>query len=87
MVLQGQLCGRVGCCRINIKETRFSFIFYGGLAQLGEHLPCTQGVKGSSPLLSTIRKVLERYVFIVLGLFYFLKKYLIVYKNVVLEVI
>ena len=31
-----------------------SFIFYGGLAQLGEHLPCTQGVKGSSPLLSTI---------------------------------
>ena len=34
---------------------------YGGLAQLGEHLPCTQGVKGSSPLLSTMLKVLERY--------------------------
>ena len=26
---------------------------YGELAQLGEHLPCTQGVKGSIPLLST----------------------------------
>ena len=25
----------------------------GGVAQLGEHLPCTQGVKGSSPLFST----------------------------------
>ena len=31
---------------------------YGELAQLGEHLPCTQGVKGSSPLFSTTdRKV------------------------------
>ena len=29
--------------------------YYNGvLAQLGEHLPCTQGVKGSSPLFSTI---------------------------------
>ena len=36
------------------KRNYFSFVFYGGLAQLGEHLPCTQGVKGSSPLLSTI---------------------------------
>ncbi len=27
---------------------------YGELAQLGEHLPCTQGVKGSIPLFSTI---------------------------------
>ncbi len=27
---------------------------HGELAQLGEHLPCTQGVKGSSPLFSTI---------------------------------
>jgi len=26
---------------------------YGELAQLGEHLPCTQGVKGSNPLFST----------------------------------
>ena len=28
--------------------------FYGGVAQLGEHLPCTQGVDGSSPFTSTI---------------------------------
>ncbi len=26
---------------------------YGGLAQLGEHLLCKQGVKGSIPLFST----------------------------------
>ena len=26
----------------------------GGLAQLGEHLPYKQGVRGSSPLTSTI---------------------------------
>ena len=28
--------------------------FYGELAQLGEHLPCTQGVKSSILLFSTI---------------------------------
>ena len=27
---------------------------YGGVAQLGEHLPCKQGVKGSIPFISTI---------------------------------
>ena len=26
---------------------------YGGIAQLGEHLPCKQGVRGSNPLTST----------------------------------
>ena len=30
------------------------FNIHGVLAQLGEHLPCTQGVKGSNPLRSTI---------------------------------
>ena len=25
---------------------------YGGVAQLGEHLPCKQGVRGSNPLIS-----------------------------------
>ena len=30
------------------------YVFYGGLAQLGEHLLCTQGVVGSSPIISTI---------------------------------
>ena len=28
---------------------------YGGLAQLGERLPCKQEVSGSIPLISTIR--------------------------------
>ena len=27
----------------------------GGVAQLGEHLPCTQGVRSSSLLISTIK--------------------------------
>ena len=27
---------------------------FGGVAQLGEHLPCKQGVSGSIPLISTI---------------------------------
>jgi hypothetical protein len=26
---------------------------FGGVAQLGEHLPCTQGVIGSNPFTST----------------------------------
>ena len=26
----------------------------GGIAQLGEHLPCKQGVKGSNPFISTL---------------------------------
>ena len=26
---------------------------YGGVAQLGEHLPCKQGVMGSNPIIST----------------------------------
>ena len=30
--------------------------FNGGIAQLGEHLPCKQGVKGSNPFIS-IRKL------------------------------
>ena len=30
--------------------------FYGGVAQLGEHLPCKQGVMGSNPIISTSRK-------------------------------
>ena len=27
---------------------------FGGIAQLGEHLPCKQGVKGSNPFISMI---------------------------------
>ena len=29
-------------------------LIYGGVAQLGEHLPCKQGVMGSNPIISTI---------------------------------
>ena len=29
---------------------------YGGVAQLGEHLPCKQGVMGSNPIISTSRQ-------------------------------
>ena len=28
--------------------------FPGGIAQLGEHLPCKQGVKGANPFISTV---------------------------------
>ena len=28
---------------------------YGGVAQLGEHLPCTQGVRSSNLLISTMQ--------------------------------
>ena len=33
---------------------------YGGVAQLGEHLPCKQGVMGSNPIISTRGKKMER---------------------------
>ena len=29
----------------------------GGVAQLGEHLPCKQGVKGSNPFISTADQI------------------------------
>ena len=32
---------------------------YGGVAQLGEHLPCKQGVKGSNPFISTQDNILK----------------------------
>ncbi len=33
------------------------FSEHGGVAQMGEHLPCKQGVEGSSPFISTSRAV------------------------------
>ena len=30
------------------------YLKHGGVAQLGEHLPCKQGVMGSIPIISTI---------------------------------
>ena len=43
MVLYWRRYGRAGGCRIPQS---------GGVAQLGEHLPCKQGVKGSNPSIS-----------------------------------
>ena len=34
-------------------ESRWLPDSLGGIAQLGEHLSCKQGVKGSNPLIST----------------------------------
>ena len=34
-----------------------SNIHYGGVAQLGEHLPCKQGVTSSNLVVSTIKEV------------------------------
>ena len=32
----------------------------GGVAQLGEHLPCKQGVMGSNPIISTKGEKMEK---------------------------
>ena len=42
--------------RCSIFEDRFLENPYGGVAQLGEHLPCKQGVMGSNPIISTSRE-------------------------------
>ena len=48
-VLRRKQRGRVGHGR-----HRISLKPNGGVAQLGEHLPCKQGVMGSNPIISTI---------------------------------
>ena len=42
-------------CQASIKPES-EYTLYGGVAQLGEHLPCKQGVKGSNPFISTIKE-------------------------------
>ena len=45
------------CCsivRLQSESERAPIKIYGGVAQLGEHLPCKQGVMGSNPIISTI---------------------------------
>ena len=37
-------------------QAKASMELHGGVAQLGEHLPCKQGVKGSNPFISTTAK-------------------------------
>ena len=44
------------CCSIlsdHSRELNKPHKKYGGVAQLGEHLPCKQGVMGSIPIIST----------------------------------
>ena len=35
-------------------EKSATYLQNGGVAQLGEHLPCKQGVMGSNPIISTM---------------------------------
>ena len=42
--------------RIVVQFSGTKETLYGGVAQLGEHLPCKQGVKGSIPFISTSRE-------------------------------
>ena len=39
---------------LNIQYSLFTTTRSGGIAQLGEHLLCKQGVSGSIPLISTM---------------------------------
>ena len=54
----------ISCCSILKdclqKEYNPSRKAYGGVAQLGEHLPCKQGVMGSNPIISTRGEKMEK---------------------------
>ena len=50
-VLYGSFCCSI--VRIQLSPERQPD---GGVAQLGEHLPCKQGVMGSNPIISTIKE-------------------------------
>ena len=43
----------------NLIKQNIDFSLYGGVAQLGEHLPCKQGVKSSNLSISTGRELGE----------------------------
>ena len=62
-ILHGRLCGKIAQCRhsgnpltVSVRSIRIRQSEHGGVAQLGEHLPCKQGVMGSNPIISTTRK-------------------------------
>ena len=40
-------------------KIKYRFYLYGGVAQLGEHLPCKQGVKSSNLSISIARELNE----------------------------
>ena len=60
-ILYGRLYGKIAQCRHGEGKQKLPLIEkkvkkanpYGGVAQLGEHLPCKQGVMGSNPIIST----------------------------------
>ena len=56
MVLRWRRRGRAGGCQIKIK---IFDILIGGVAQLGEHLPCKQGVKSSNLSISIWFSIIE----------------------------
>ena len=39
--------------QFSVTDEKSKYPFNGGVAQLGEHLPCKQGVMGSIPIIST----------------------------------
>ena len=56
-MLLSKQSSKVGASAIALSSfegTRKCELNNGGVAQLGEHLPCKQGVIGSSPIISTI---------------------------------
>ena len=55
MVLYWRRYGRAGGCRFikTIPRKRFSYRTHGGIAQLGERLPCKQEVTSSNLVIST----------------------------------
>ena len=60
-ILYRRRYGKIGRCRHSLEAVRLDCLkresremgTYGGVAQLGEHLPCKQGVMGSNPIIST----------------------------------
>ena len=42
--------------QFSVTDEKSKYPNYGGVAQLGEHLPCKQGVMGSIPIISTSRE-------------------------------
>ena len=54
MILYWRRYGKAGGCQIKFKIV---YILNGGVAQLGEHLPCKQGVKSSNLSISIRQKI------------------------------
>ena len=65
-ILYGRLYGKIAQCQHGKRAERSALcteengeklllIKNGGVAQLGEHLPCKPGVMGSNPIISTMR--------------------------------